>query len=81
MQSNELKYPVGSFIKWCGEYLKVLSNNTDYVGKVQDMGGDIISNFYFKYQGEEAKLITDEKEISELSSILNKTLTVNKFII
>lgn len=64
--STELKYPIGSFIKWCDEYYKVLSNYSDWSGTVVDMGGDVDSGFYFKYQGEVAELIADQQKINEL---------------
>lgn len=69
---SDLKYPVGSFINFCDEYYKVLENYSDHSAKVIDMGKDICRNFYFNYQGEQCVLITDEKLIKELESILAK---------
>jgi hypothetical protein len=58
--AKELKYPVGCKIKWCGEKLEVLKNygDGDYIGTVKQ-GNDIIENFYFCYQGEEAVVISE----------------------
>lgn len=56
---KKLKYPVGSKIMWCGEKFEVLENygDADYVGKVRQ-GDDIIDNFYFCFQGDEAVFIS-----------------------
>lgn len=44
---ENLKYPIGCKISWCGEEYDVLENYDD----------QIICNFYFSYQGEEATVI------------------------
>ena len=56
---KELKYPVGSTISWCGEEYVVVENygDGDHSGMVKQ-GDDIIDNFYFSYQGEEAVVIS-----------------------
>jgi hypothetical protein len=54
---HKLKYPVGCKISWCGEDFEVLENYNDYNGTVKQ-GNDIITNFYFCYQGEEAIVIS-----------------------
>ena len=55
--SKQLKYPVGCKILWCGEEYEVLENCDDRSGKVLYAGEDIINNFYFNYDGEEAVVI------------------------
>lgn len=54
---KNLKYPIGCKIKWCGEEFEVLKNYNDYYGVVRQ-GDEVISNFYFSYQGEEAVVIS-----------------------
>jgi hypothetical protein len=56
---KQLKYPVGCKILWCGEEFEVLKNygDSDRSGMVKQ-GDDIIDNFYFSYQGDEAVLIS-----------------------
>lgn len=55
---KQLKYPVGCKISWCNEEFKVLENYSDHSGKVKQ-GNDIIGDFYFSYQGEEAVVISE----------------------
>lgn len=57
---KQFKYPVGCKIMWCEEEFEVLENygDGDCSGKVLYAGEDVISNFYFKYGGEEAIVIT-----------------------
>lgn len=56
---KQLKYPVGCKIAWCGEEFEVLKNygDGDRSGMVKQ-GNDVIDNFYFNYQGEEAIFIS-----------------------
>ena len=68
--SRKLKYPEGSFVKWCDEYYKIVSNTSDWMAKVMDMSGDIINGFYFDYAGETSELITDKQKIKELEGLL-----------
>ena len=67
---KQLKYPNGSFIEWCEEYYKVIDNFHDHSAMVMDMGGDISRNFYFEYQGEVARLLTNEDEIVKAEGYL-----------
>lgn len=53
---ENLKYPIGSKISWCDEEYEVLENHNDYYGVVKH-GNEIISNFYFDYQGERSTII------------------------
>ena len=53
---SELKYPIGCRITWNEEEFVVLENHDDIYGTVRQ-GNDVISNFYFNYQGEKAILI------------------------
>ena len=52
-----IKYPIGCKISWCGEEFEVLENHNDYYGVVKQ-GNEVIRNFYFSYQGEEALKIS-----------------------
>lgn len=54
---ESLKYPIGCRISWCGEEFEVLENHDDYYGVVRQ-GNEVIRNFYFTYQGEEALIIS-----------------------
>lgn len=69
----KLKYPEGSIISYCDEYFKVLRNNSDYSGRVIDVGRTEINNFYFKYAGEESILIDDENKIMEIENWIQGT--------
>jgi hypothetical protein len=71
---KDLKYPEGSIIMWCDEYYKVIRNSCDWSGSVMDTIGDVISNFYFKYQGEEAILITNKDEIKKVENWIQEAL-------
>lgn len=53
---EKLLYPIGCKIVWCEEEFEVLENHNDYYGTVKQ-GNEIISNFYFNYQGEKAVLV------------------------
>lgn len=55
---ESLKYPVGCKIQWCEEVYEVLENYNDKYGVVK-IGNEVIRNFYFSYQGEEAIVISD----------------------
>lgn len=52
-----LKYPVGCKIRWCEEVYEVLENYHDKYGVVK-IGNEVIRNFYFSYQGEEASVVS-----------------------
>lgn len=56
--NKTLIYPVGCKILWCGEVFEVLENygDDDHSAMVKQ-GDEIINNFYFWYQGEEAVVI------------------------
>jgi len=69
--SNQLKYPIDSFILWGGEYYKVISNRNDTKGIVKDMAGDI-QRFYFDFGKEKAKLVANEEKIKELNELFSK---------
>lgn len=53
---KQLKYPIGCKISWCHEEYEVIKNYNDYSGTVKQ-GNDIITNFYFNFEGEEAIVI------------------------
>jgi hypothetical protein len=69
--NKQLEFPVGSFISWCGEFFKVITNNDDWKGIVADMNNDK-AEFYFTYGREKAELITDEEQIKELEEYLKQ---------
>lgn len=73
--SKQLEYPIGSFISWCDDYYKIKSNNGDYKGVVMDMSGDL-QQFWFDFEGEKAKLITDENKIKELQELLTNNISI-----
>ena len=55
---EKLKYPVDCKIIWCGEEFEVLENHDDYYGTVRN-GDEVIRNFYFSYQGENAIVVNE----------------------
>lgn len=55
---EKLKYPVDCKISWCGEEFEVLENHDDYYGTVRN-GDEVIRNFYFSYQGENAIVVNE----------------------
>ena len=59
--SKQIKYLVGCKIMWCGEVYEVLENygEGDRSGRVLYAGEDIIENFYFSYNGEDAVVINE----------------------
>ena len=69
--SKKLEYPVDSFILWCDDYYKVISNTDDYKGIVKDASGDN-QRFYFEFGNEKAELVTDENKIKELNELFTR---------
>lgn len=55
--NKSLKYPIGCKISWCGEEFEVLENYDDYCGVVRQEN-EVICNFHFSYQGEDALIIS-----------------------
>jgi len=72
-----LRFPEGSFIKWNGEYYKVIENDSDFKATVMDMTGNKIKPFYFsiEYSGDlQSSLIKDESKIQELEQYLSSNI-------
>jgi hypothetical protein len=69
--SEQVKYPVGSFIEWNDKYLRIIENRNDSIGIVDDEEGNI-NRFYFDFGVKKIKLITDENKIKELNELFSR---------
>lgn len=56
---NKVPFKTGDVVEFCGEQYVVMTNHGSS-GRVRDAGGAEIAPFYWKFQGEECRLISTQ---------------------